>query len=404
MYTPLAGVTVIEVDSYMAGPSAGAILADLGAGVIKIEPLTGDPVRTLARRPKLEGPFEGYDFGFDVDNRGKSSCALDLRRPEALPIIDRLIAGAQVFLCNLLPSRQTKLNLDPERLMRMNPGLVHATITGYGTEGPDAQRPGYDLTAFFGRSGLSDASRDGPQGEVPMPRPAQGDHTTGLALVIAILAALRVSEQTGEGQIVETSLLETAIWTQATDFAATVMDRLPVTRRSRHEQLTPTANRYPCGDGKWIIISSPQASAFEKLCVALEREHWLQDRRYCDPRSRYMNSLDLTVEIDAALSTRSRDAWGTRFDEVGLIWGPVLSLEEVVADEQTEAIGMFPEVEHPDRGVYRNVRIPIRSSTLDVKPRGPAPHIGQQTRKVLSDHGFSNDEIRDLVEQGVAKA
>ncbi|MEE8078623.1 MAG: CoA transferase, partial [Pseudomonadales bacterium] len=190
MTLPLQDITVVEVDSYMAAPSTGAILADLGARVIKVEPLSGDPLRGIGRPAKIEGDFKGYDFSFDVDNRGKESIAVALDKPAGAALVHRLVKDAQVFMCNLLPHRQKRFGLDPDTLMGINPKLVHATLTGYGTSGPDSLRPGFDVTAFFGRSGIYDAMREGDGGEVPMARPAQGDHTAGLALLGAILAGL----------------------------------------------------------------------------------------------------------------------------------------------------------------------------------------------------------------------
>ena len=210
MLAPLEDITVIEIDNYMAAPSTGAILADLGARVIKVEPLTGDPLRGIGRPAKVDGPLKGYDFSFDVDNRGKLSIAVALDTPEGIELIHGLVAEAQVFLCNLLPHRQERFGLGPTTLKQINPTIVHATLTGYGTNGPDALRPGYDVTAFFGRSGIYDAMRDGDDGEVPNARPAQGDHTAGLALLSGILAALRLVEKTGTAQTVETSLFESA--------------------------------------------------------------------------------------------------------------------------------------------------------------------------------------------------
>lgn len=401
MEGPLADITVIEVDNYMAAPSAGAILADLGARVVKVEPLTGDPMRGIGRPAKIEGPLKGYDFGFDVDNRGKLSIAVALDTEEGAAVVQRLVKGAQVFMCNLMPQRQRRFGLDPETLMAANPSLVHATLTGYGTNGPDASRPGYDVTAFFARSGLYDAMREGDDGEVPMARPAQGDHTAGLALFGAIMAALRVAERTGEGQVVETSLYESAIWTQATDFGTTAVDRAPVRRRARHQQLTPAANRYPCGDGKWIVLNTLGPNAFEKLARALGALEWLEDPRFKDPKGRYDHMAELVDAIDAILAGKSRDEWGAIFDREGLVWGPVLSLDEVAVDPQAEAIEMFPEIEHPSLGRYRSVRVPMRFARAEVKPRGPAPGVGQHTREVLAAGGYASEEIDRLFAAGV---
>lgn len=404
MSAPLEDITVVEIDNYMAAPSTAAILADLGARVIKVEPLTGDPMRTIGRPAKVEGPFKGYDFGFDVDNRGKLSIAVALDTEKGTALVHRLVAAAQIFLCNLLPHRQQRFGLDPETLKGINPRLVHATLTGYGSNGPDALRPGYDVTAFFGRSGIYDAMRDGDDGEVPMARPAQGDHTTGLAFLSAILAALRQAERTGKAQVVETSLFEAAIWTQASDFGVTAVDRAPVRRRSRHHMLTPEANRYPCGDGKWVVLNQLGPGSFEKLCKALGTPHWLTDERFVDASSRYRNMVTLVSEIDDILAMKSRDEWGEIFDAVGLIWGPVLTLDEVSRDPQAEAIGMFPEIEHPEKGRYRSVRAPMRFANTEVKPRGPAPEVGQHTRALLAESGFSPEEIDTLIAEGAVRA
>jgi crotonobetainyl-CoA:carnitine CoA-transferase CaiB-like acyl-CoA transferase len=294
-----------------------------------------------------------------------------------------------------------RFGLDPASLFQENAHLVHATLTGYGTTGPEAWRPGYDVTAFFGRSGLYDAMREGDDGDVPMARPAQGDHTTGLAFLGAILAALRMAERTGEGQVVETSLFETAIWTQATDFAVTATDKATVRRRARHQMLVPTSNRYPCGDGKWIVMNMPEEAAWVKLCKVLDRTEWLSDERFASKKGRFDHMAEIVRGIDEALAVRTRDEWGVLFDQHGLIWGPVLGLHEVASDPQAEALGLFPLLEHPDRGEYRTVSMPMRFHTAEVGPRSPAPEIGADTLGVLTGAGFTDGAIADLAARGV---
>ena len=198
MVAPLSNIRVVEATNWMAAPSAGAILADMGAEVIKVEPPSGDAVRGLIRPPKVDGDAADIDYSFTVDNRGKKSVAIAFNEPEGADVMRRLISGADIFLCNLLPDRQARYGLDPDTLLAETPRLVHATLTGYGLEGPDADRPGFDLTTFFGRGAITDSMSE-PGGVAPNPRTAQGDHTTGLALVASILAALRLVEQTGEG-------------------------------------------------------------------------------------------------------------------------------------------------------------------------------------------------------------
>ena len=403
MSAPLEDIKVLEVDNYMAAPSAAAILADMGADVLKIEPITGDPMRGLSRPLRVESNFGDYDLQFDVDNRGKRSAAIALDKPEGQALAQRLAQDADVFLCNLLAQRQQRFGLDPETLFAANPRLVHATLTGYGTTGPDAWRPGYDVTAFFGRSGLSDAMREGVDGVVPRAGVAQGDHTTGLALVAAILAALRLAEKTGEGQVVETSLYETAVWTQASEFSVTATDRAPVRRRARHEALTPMTNRYPCGDGKWVVLNMLDSGAWERLCRAIGREDWLADERYATGRDRYRRMPELVDGVDATLSAKTRDEWGAIFDEHGVIWGPVLGLHEVVDDPHANAIGLFPELQHPELGTYRTVNAPMRFQSADVRPRGPAPTVGEHTEQILREAGLSQPEIQALFDDGIVR-
>jgi crotonobetainyl-CoA:carnitine CoA-transferase CaiB-like acyl-CoA transferase len=402
MESPLEGITIIEVDNFVAAPSAAAILADLGARVIKIEPLTGDPWRGLSRPTKnddLSEALQKMDLQFDVDNRGKESIAVALDQPEGAGLVRKLIAKADIFMCNLLIHRQEKFGLDPETLLELRPNLVHATLTGYGTSGPDALRPGYDVTAFFGRSGLYDALREGEDGMVPMARPAQGDHTTGLAFVGAILAALRLAEKTGEGQVVETSLYETAVWTQASDYAVTAVDHAPVRRRTRKELFAITGNRFPCGDGKWVVFNMmPDTAYWAPMCRAIGIEALIDDERVIDSRARYRNMAELIDLLDTALAKKSRDDWGSIFDKAGLIWGPVLGLHEVAQDPHAIELGMFPEMEHREAGVYRTVNIPMRFARTQVKPRSPAPDIGEHTDSVLAEFGFSEEEINRMSE------
>ena len=403
MSAPLEDIKVLEVDNYMAAPSAAAILADMGADVLKIEPITGDPMRGRSRPLRVESNFAEYDLQFDVDNRGKRSAAIALDKPKGQALVQRLAQDADVFLCNLLAQRQQRFGLNPETLFAANPRLVHATLTGYGTTGPDAWRPGYDVTAFFGRSGLSDAMREGVDGVVPRAGVAQGDHTTGLALVAAILAALRLAERTGEGQVVETSLYETAVWTQASEFSVTATDKAPVRRRARHEALTPMTNRYPCGDGKWVVLNMLDSGAWERLCRAIGREDWLADERYVTGRDRYRRMPELVDGIDATLSAKTRDEWGAVFDEHGVIWGPVLGLHEVVDDPHADAIGLFPELQHPELGPYRTVNAPMRFQPADVRPRGPAPTVGEHTEQILREAGLSQPEMQALFDNGIVK-
>lgn len=398
---PFDDIVVIEVDNWLAAPSAGAMLADLGATVIKVEPISGDPVRGIHRPAKVDTPVRNIDFWFDVDNRGKQSIAVDLTAATGAEIVAKLTETADVFLTNLLPRRQQRFGLDAQTLHAVNARLVHATFTGFGTKGPDAWRPGFDVTAFFGRAGIYDSMRIGPGGDVPQARPGQGDQTAGLALFSAITSALRLAERTGQGQVVETSLYETAVWTLAADLSVTAVDRAPVGRRDRHHEVVATANRYPCGDGKWIVLQMHPAGFWPEFCAIVGRPELATDERFVSMKARYDHMPELVDEIDAALAARSRDAWGEIFDERGVIWGPVFALDEVVVDAQGEALGLFPELTHPDFGPYRTVRSPVRIEGVDSDPRRSAPATGADTRSVLRSVGYDDEAIVGLLADGV---
>jgi crotonobetainyl-CoA:carnitine CoA-transferase CaiB-like acyl-CoA transferase len=220
-------------------------------------------------------------------------------------------------------------------------------------------------------------------------------------MVGAILGALRLAEKSGTGQVVETSLYEAAVWTQASDYAVTAVDHMPVRKRRRDELLTITGNRFPCGDGNWVVFNMlPDGAYWSRLCKAIGLDDIIEDERFIDSKARYRNMAALIAIFDEALATKSRDEWGKIFDDASLIWGPVMGLHEVPQDPHAQELGMFPSIEHPELGSYTTVNIPMRFATADVKPQGPAPQIGEHSEKILRDFGLTNDTIAALQDAG----
>jgi len=175
-----------------------------------------------------------------------------------------------------------------------------------------------------------------------------------------------------------------------------------VRRRARKEMLAITANRFPCGDGKWVVFNMlPDAAYWSRMCEAIGVEDLIEDERFVDSSSRYRNMPELIDLIDAALAAKSRDEWGEIFDKAGLIWGPVLGLHEVPQDQQAKDLGLFPKIQHPEFGDYRSVNIPMRFANADVGPQGPAPAIGEHSEVILKDSGFSDAEIKALINNGI---
>jgi len=393
---PLDGVRVVEVAGWMAAPGAAAMMADLGADVIKVEPMRGDPLRGVIRQPETDPPL---DAPFQLDNRGKRGVAVALDRPEGQELVRRLVDGADVFLNNLLARRQQKFGLDAATLMARNPRLVHATLTGYGLEGPDAARPGFDITAFFGRGGITHSITE-PGEQAPRARPAQGDHAAALAMLAAVLAGLRVVERTGAGQVVDVNLLATAAWTMGTDLSSTLVDGqdpLTLGRRRRRHALQES---FRTADGRWILLFMPEPHWWPRFCAAVGRPAWARDPRLETFAARLEHMPDVTDLMDALFGERTLAEWGQVLDGADLTWAPAATVSEVAADPHAAAAGTFPVVSHPVAGDFRTVAVPMRLPGQDIGPRGPAPDLGQHTREVLSELGLSQAELDALTTDG----
>ena len=397
MTRPLDGVRVVEVAGWMAAPGAAAMMADLGADVVKVEPVRGDPMRGVIRQP--EGADPELDPPFQMDNRGKRGVAVALDQPEGQELVRRLADGADVFLNNLLGRRQAKFGLDADALLTRNPRLVHATLTGYGLDGPDAARPGFDITAFFGRGGITHSITE-PGSQAPRARPAQGDHAAALAMLAAVLSALRLVERTGEGQVIDVNLLATASWTMAADLSSTLVDGIdpPVPgRRGRRHALQDS---FRTADGRWLLLFMPEPHWWPRFCEAVGRPEWLEDPRFETVASRFETMPAITDLMDELFAERTLAEWGALFDGAGFTWAPAATIREVAADPHAAAVGTFPEVVHPRAGAFRTVAMPMRLRGQDLTPRGPAPGLGEHSREVLAGLGLTSTELDALVADG----
>jgi crotonobetainyl-CoA:carnitine CoA-transferase CaiB-like acyl-CoA transferase len=401
MTAPLEGIRVLEVANWLAAPAAAALMADLGADVIKVEPPEGDVFRAFVLASMgYTHEFAG-NYAFEVDNRGKRSVTIALDRPGGPALVRRLAEGVDVFLTNLVQPRREKYGLTFEDVRAANPRIVYASFSGYGTRGPDLGRPGFDYAAFWARSGLM-----GLLGEPPSPPPlcrgGQGDHTTALNLLAAVLAALRLRDRTAEGQHVEVTLQGTGMWTLAGDLSAALVAREQPTRHVRTQPANPIWNSYQARDGLWILLVMPQPDPYwPRFCAAIDRPEWGSDPRYDSLAKRRSESAALTAAISARFAELDRAEWARKLDAQGLIWAPVATLPDVIDDPQVREMGWITELEHPTLGRFETLGTPFKLYGADVRPRGPAPSVGEHTFEVLEALGLDDEELARLAQDGV---
>ncbi|MGD9755476.1 MAG: CaiB/BaiF CoA transferase family protein [Acidimicrobiia bacterium] len=396
MEGPLSGVKVVELGLWLAGPACGAVLADWGAEVVKIEPIDGDPFRGFA-----------WYFGgavnppFELDNRGKRSVAVDLRRPEGLEVARALLADADVFVTNYRPGGLERLGLDWERVHAHNPRLIYASITGYGLDGPERDRAAYDMGAYWARAGVA-AALTLPGGDLPYQRGGMGDHLTGMALAGGVAAALYARDRTGEGQLVATSLLRAGMYQMGTDLNANVRAGTETVASSVRRVANPLLTGYRCADDKWVWLLCLEGDRhWPNVARALELAEVGDDERFTTMEGRRDHAEHVWDTLQARFLRRTRDEWAPVLDREGVWWAKVQQTHELVADEQAAAAGGFVEVPMPDGSTARMVATPVDFSGRSHFASLPTPELGQDTEVVLLELGYEWERIEGLKSAGV---
>jgi crotonobetainyl-CoA:carnitine CoA-transferase CaiB-like acyl-CoA transferase len=398
MTLPLAGVRVVEIANYVAVPAAGALLADLGADVVKIEtPPRGELYRR--GRPRYAGYACDFDENppFHMENRGKRSVMLDLGRAEAREALLRLVDHAEIVITNLLPGRRKKYGVDHESLLARVPRLIVGAINGYGGRGAEADRPAFDYAAYWARTGMMDLMHD--EGVLPsLQRPGVGDHAAGVNLVCGILAAMRLRDADGLGRYVEVSLLQTGLHILGTDVANALVTRAPAKRHDRHAPPNPLWNSYPTSDGRWLILVMIDPDPYwAKLCHGVGRPELETDERFADGWKRMANSAVLVAELEAVFAKRTLADWRPILDAAGIIWAPVQRVEEAIDDPQARAMGYFYEIEHATQGRFETVGPPFRIEGEALGAHLAASPLHADARQVLKEAGLSDPEIEKLL-------
>ncbi len=395
----LQGLRVVDMGFWVAGPAAAGQLSDWGADVVKIEPPSGDPMRHIFRA--LAGIELPSCPPFDLDNRGKRSIVLDLGKPEGRELALELVRGADVFVTNYRHGALERLGIDWPTISEVAPRLVYAHMTGYGQEGPDRDRAGYDMGAFWARAGISVLLAQA--GEDPVgSRGGFGDHITASHGVAGILAALYAREKTGRGQLVDACLLRSGIYTVGFDISQQLAFGAVAQAGKREESIVPTVSSFKAGDDRWVWLLGVEADRhWPRLCEGLERADLKADPRFANASARREHAREMMRLLDEQFAKRPLAEWLERFDAVDLWWAPVNTPADVVRDTQALAVGAIVDVPDGRGGTQKSVGSPVRFSSADVAPRGPVPGVGEHTEAVLTELGLAPARIAELRERRV---
>jgi formyl-CoA transferase len=392
----LSGLRVVEVASFIFGPAAATVMTDFGAEVIKIEPPgIGDPYRILSRMPPM--PVADMDYCWTLDARNKRSISVDLKREAGRAILLRLLEQADVFVTNYQPSVLAQLRLRHEDLAPLHPRMIYAHATGYGLDGPDVEQPGFDMTAYWARSGLM-SSVVPLNSEPALSVAGMGDHPSAMALFGGIMLALYRRERTGQGSYVSTSLMANGAWANACMLQAALCDCQPFVRQSHATAFNALVNHYVARCGRrFIICCLAPARDWSALCRAIGLPELERDTRFASSELRRANSRQLVAVLDERFAAHDWEHWKQTFAEHSVVWSRVPEVEEVIHDPQMIANRVLVPIEGSARPGLQTVNSPIEIRGVPKAPPRPSPSVGQHTREVLAEFGYDAPVIDALL-------
>jgi crotonobetainyl-CoA:carnitine CoA-transferase CaiB-like acyl-CoA transferase len=402
MTAGLEGIRVVETASVIAGPMAGHLLADWGAEVIHIEPITQKAIEARRTRAASKITNPGGDIMSDNTIRNKKMITLDLSKEDGLEILHRLLKDADVFLANFRPYEVKKFKLEYETIDKAYPRLIYANLTGFGEKGPERDLPAYGNLAGDSKAGLL-YSLTAPGSFPPQTTSTMTDLITASNLACGILAALLIREKTGKGQKVDVSLFHSMLFVLSGDITHSI-----ITGRSRHtverkDASNGTGNTYKTKDGRWLMITlSPrQAKYWAQFCNAIGHPELQNDPKFDSMEHRAQNNIDLFYFLEQLFASKTLEEWKPCLNMCGYPWSPLQDFDEVINDPQAKANNYFVPFDDPIYGRIDLVSNPIGLSKTPVPPIRVAPETGQHTDEVLLEHGYTQEDITKLSEQGI---
>jgi crotonobetainyl-CoA:carnitine CoA-transferase CaiB-like acyl-CoA transferase len=387
------GLKVIDCGSFIAAPAAATILSDFGADVIKIEPPgAGDPYRHLTKLPGH--PKSDQNYAWMLGSRNKRSLAVDMGKPEGKIAIQRLAAQADVFITNYPAAVRKKLGIGYEALSALNDRLIYASFSGYGENGAEATKPGFDVTAWWARSGLMDTVRASSESVPVRPANGMGDHSAGFTLYSGIVMALYQRQNTGKGTEVTSSLVANGLWANGYNAQAALCGATFTDRPAREVAFNALTNYYKCRDGRWLILTIlNEEKQWPELMRCLDREDLIDDPRFAKKVDRLTRSHELIALLDEEFAKKDRAELRKRLTEKGIVFDVVATPEDIPSDQQL----LDNDILIPFAGSEtRTINSPIALRGADkVQPRMP-PSVGQHSDEVLKEGGFDAATIAQM--------
>ncbi|MGB6271506.1 MAG: CoA transferase [Pseudolabrys sp.] len=391
-----SGLKVVDLASFIAGPSAAVILSDFGADVIKVEPPVGDLWRIGQKIPPQPEAKDAYPW--HLANRNKRGMTLDLKSPSAQPVLEKLVKWADVLIVNTPHPARKKLKLEYDDVAQWNPRLIYADVTGFGENGPDANLPGFDITSYWARSGLLSMTRDA--GAPPTwPVAGSGDNATAVGLYSAIVTALYRRERIGKGSYVTTSLLAEGVWSASVSIQAALCDAKFYPPHDRKNPANAALNVYQASDGTWfVLIITPDKLA--SVAKAIGRADLLTDPRFSDPAKLIANMQQLTAILDEVFGGQPMAHWYDVFNGVHVTFGVVQGPQDVINDPQLRANDIVVPLEGAGGKLTSTISSPIQVHGVAKVSAKRAPQLGEHNEEVLRELGFSAAEIDGLRTSG----